>query len=47
MAALSKMKSLVCPKSKEMIVEMGRGLEREYYFIPLFEGHVTNRMEGD
>lgn len=46
MAALSKIKSLFCPKSKEMLVEIGRGVESEYNFILLYEGHVTNRMYG-
>jgi hypothetical protein len=36
---------LICPKSKDMMVEIGGGVEREYYFIPLYERHMENRME--
>ena len=35
----------ICHKSKDIMVESGRGVEREYYFIPLYERHMTNRME--
>jgi len=36
---------LICSKSKDIMVERGRGVQREYHFIPLYERHITNRME--
>jgi hypothetical protein len=36
---------LFCSKSKDIMVERGRGVQREYHFIPLLEGHVSNRTD--